>query len=195
MAIIRSKQTRALIEPVAASTIQGIGRTHTIVINNDGTVQTAGMLDLGYVGDHKATYINIDTSNLIWNQLPTQNPPLGDVYKPILTFQNGDFKKSLESEDGNVFYVPNDITAHEGRYNISYALVERTTDEETYKGNVGEESAIEYTEVFISQSFEGYVTSVGFTADEYQEHIDLDPSVLKYTSGPVALQKPEVLLT
>lgn len=195
MAIIVNKKTKALIDPTETHTVEGLGRTVVIKINNDGSVQAPSPVDLGYVGDHKATYINIDTSGLIWNRLPEHKPPLGDVYKPILTFRQGDFIKSIESDDGNLFYVPREVTEHPGGFSMSYSLVERTTDAETYQGNVGEENAEEYTEVFISQPFNGLVKEVGFTADEYTEHIDLEESVLVVGTNLIALQKPEVQFT
>jgi hypothetical protein len=43
----------------------GLCRETTIKINNDGTVVSGGVLNLGRVGDKMVTTINIDTTNLV----------------------------------------------------------------------------------------------------------------------------------
>lgn len=168
MAIIVGKSTRAIIGPTFTP-YEGLCRTHTVVINSNGSVNTP-TLDLGYINENGVTVINIDTSNLIWNNLVDANVELFDVYEPILTFENKNGSRSTLNclvedgqENGNVFVVSDVITAIEGQYKINFVLRERTTDPEDYDGNVGEEDDDKYSEVFASATFFGVVHSLPYS--------------------------------
>lgn len=197
MAIIVGKNTRAIIEPTFTP-YEGLCRTHTVVINSNGSVNTP-TLDLGYMNENGVTVINIDTSNLIWNRLIGANAELFDVYEPILTFEHEDGSRlTLDclvedgEENGNVFVVSNAITAKQGKYKINFVLCERTTDEEDYPGNVGEEDDANYSEVFASATFFGVVNILPYT---YLEAACQEEDVTNLIfQDPVALQKPTIVL-
>lgn len=198
MAIIVSKHTRAVIEPTFTP-YEGLCRTHTVVINSNGSVSTS-TLDLGYMNENGVTVINIDTSNLIWNSLVDANAELFDVYQPILTFEHEDGSRLAldclvenDEENGNVFVVSNVITAKPGQYKINFVLRERTyDDEDDYPGNVGEEDDANYSEVFASATFFGVVSILPYSTIESGFQAG-DVTNLIY-QDPVALQKPTIIL-
>jgi hypothetical protein len=66
MAIIINKnpKTKAIINNTLVERV-GLCRETTIKTNNDGTVVSGGVLNLGRVGDQMVTTINIDTTNLV----------------------------------------------------------------------------------------------------------------------------------
>lgn len=167
----------------------GLCRETTIKINNDGTVVSGGVLNLGRVGDQMVTTINIDTTNLVWNSLSNNNISLNDAYQPLLIFQNtnGGARTSIEFE-GNYFFVPESITSTATTYNIIYVLKEKTDDPRQHNGNVGPESDSTYQEVFVSQPFSGVVH------DSLKSRITNPTSLSSnlVVAENVALQKPQI---
>lgn len=187
MAIIITKNanTKAIINNNFTEQ-PGLCRQTTIKINNDGTVSSNGVLNLGRVGDQMVTVINIDTTDLVWNNL--SGAYLYDAYQPLLVFQptNGGENISIEFE-GNYFSVPASITSTAITYNIIYILKERTEEAE-YDGNVGLEDDSTYQEVFVSQPFSGVVH------DSLKSYI-AEPTLLSNNlvmAENVALQKPQI---
>lgn len=192
MAIIITKNAKAAINNNFIEQ-SGICRQTTIKIHNDGSVATRGVLNLGNVGDNLVTTINIDTTNLIWNNLANSGINLFDAYQPLLIFQDSRGGKTSIEFEGNYFSVPKEITEQATTYNIIYALKERTIEPETHEGNVGGESEEEYQEVFVSEVFQGVVHDSIYSLINDADITDLDPDFIVTT--PSALQKPELQIS
>lgn len=199
--ILNNSKTRASINPSGFNPAQGLCRETTIVINNDGSVSTNGILNLGFQGDKNVTVINIDTSNLNWGNLSEQSANLKDAYQPILIFKNLEDNTTTSIEfEGNYFSVPYNITQKATSYDIIYTLQERISTEEintNYKGNVGDDSSSTFREIFISQVFKGVVhPSVESSTAAIDNWEDIsNTSSLLLSSQYEALHKPEVYIT
>ena len=188
--ILNNGKTRAVINPSELNVASGLCRETTISIANDGSVSTSGILNLGFQGDNNVTVINIDTSKLNWGSLNGVN--LRDAYKPILIFRNLSNNETTSIEfEGNYFQVPQAITKNAVSYEIIYTLQELTED--SYQGNVGEDSDEGRKEVFISQVFKGTVHPSIYGLDREWDEPDSDlTSELIKSKDYEALYKPEV---